>query len=70
MGEVVFGGNSRCRTINGFDGFPSITRIEIPSSVEVISTTAFRGCRELREITFEANSHFRAIGGFAHCTSL
>jgi hypothetical protein len=68
--EVVFGANSRCRTIEGFVGFDSLLRIEIPSSVEVIRWTAFHSCRELREVIFEGNSHVRVIHGFMSCRAL
>jgi hypothetical protein len=68
--EVVFGANSRCRTINGFFRFPSLVRIEIPSSVEIIGHCAFYDCAQLIEVNFEANSHLREIHGFGSCHAL
>jgi len=50
----------------------SLTSIEIPSSVTVIGTYAFRDCSSLTSVIFGDNSQLVSIGDFAFsgCTSL
>jgi hypothetical protein len=42
-----------------------LKKITIPSSVELIGERGFFSCKSLREITFEAGSKLRRIGGRA-----
>jgi hypothetical protein len=42
----------------------------IPSSVEVITKSAFLGCTALIEVIFELGSSLKEIDGFSGCTSL
>jgi hypothetical protein len=58
------------REIGGFDKCTSLCRIEILSSVEIITESGFTGCTSLNEIIFSIDSHLREIGGFHFCTSL
>jgi hypothetical protein len=48
----------------------SLHRVDIPASVEVISSNAFRLCVSLIEIHFSTPSHLREIAGLNFCTFL
>jgi hypothetical protein len=58
------------REIDGFGNCTSLSRIEIPSSVEQVKCNGFFGCTSLNEIIFSGESHLREIDGFGNCTSL
>jgi hypothetical protein len=68
--EVIFSADSRLNEIDGFVRCTSLSRIEIPASVEKIGITAFSGCSGLTEVIFSADSRLREIDGFRECTSL
>lgn len=65
-----FRGNTPCRRIDGFCGFHLLSRIIIPSSVEIISSSAFPRCGSLTVVIFESGSHLTQIQGFWKYTSL
>jgi hypothetical protein len=46
------------------------SRIELPSSVEIISQSGFHSCSSLTEVVFVSDCHVKEIGGFDSCTSL
>jgi hypothetical protein len=59
--------------VKGIGGFGSCTliyRIEIPSSVEIISTHGFCSCSSVTEVLAESECHVRDIGRFFECRSL
>lgn len=58
----TIGGNDKQSNNGAFYGCPIIT-INIPASVEVIETNAFRGCSELTTVTFENESKLKLING-------
>jgi hypothetical protein len=58
------------REIDGFYGCTSLSRIEIPSSVEVIGSNGFTECRSLTTVIFASESHLIERGGFRDCPSL
>jgi hypothetical protein len=58
------------RKIDGFEECGSLSRLEIPASIEAIGPSAFSGCSGLREVVFEADSHLRQMKGFDDCASL
>ena len=84
LATVTFENGSQLKTIGG--GYPSsgtfadctaLTSIEIPTSVETIKASAFKGCSSLATVTFENGSQLKTIGGgypssgtFADCTAL
>ena len=64
-----------------FSGCTSLTAIEIPANVETIGIAAFKGCVNLKTVTFESRSRLQTIGGdsgyskyyfgaFCDCSSL
>ncbi len=55
-----------------FYGSDRIISVNIPSSVEAISTSAFSNCVNLKEVTIEDESNLKYIGGaaFSSCSSL
>jgi len=89
---VIFEKGSKLNTINGgadryfifdygtFSGCTSLTAIEIPANVETIGIAAFKGCVNLKTVTFESRSRLQTIGGggdyynyygaFCDCSSL
>jgi hypothetical protein len=56
--------------LGGFQECHSLCRIEIPSSVEIISWPGFCECASLRDIIFSFDSHLRELAEFQECTSL
>jgi hypothetical protein len=48
----------------------SLTRIEIPVSVEEINDYAFMGCSGLTEVVFSTDACLKRICGFGKCGSL
>jgi hypothetical protein len=67
---VIFTTDSRLKRIDGFGGCTSLSRIEIPTSVEEIGSGAFSGCSGLGEVTFETNRCLKQLCGFGKCGSL
>ena len=91
LATVTFEKGSQLKTIGGgyfnetsyagaFANCTSLTSIEIPASVELIKSSAFKGCTKLATVTFEKGSQLKTIGekgsyihrhgAFANCTSL
>jgi hypothetical protein len=56
--------------MNGISSRGSVSRIEIPSFVEMISSDGFYFCSSLTEIIFGSDCHVKEIDGFRSCTSL
>jgi hypothetical protein len=48
----------------------SLSRIVIPSSVEIITLCGFSTCSALSEVDFPSDSHLKRFDGFQNCTSL
>ena len=57
---------------NEVAGKPSLERIEIPASVEIIGGSAFYNCSSLAAVTFEDGSRLKTIrfGTFQNCAAL
>ena len=57
---------------NEVAGKPSLERIEIPASVEIIGGSAFYNCSSLAAVTFEDGSRLKTIrfGAFQNCAAL
>jgi hypothetical protein len=70
LSTIVFSTAGHLRQIKGFQACTSLCRIEIPSSVEIISSNGFDHCTSLNELVFSTASHLRTIDGFQACTSL
>ena len=78
--SVMFEKGTQLKTIEGgyqgrrsaFYNCTSLTKIEIPASVETIGNNIFDGCTSLQTVTFEKGSKFKTIGSdvFSDCTSL
>ena len=78
--SVMFEKGTQLKTIEGgyqgrrsaFYNCTSLTKIEIPASVETIGWIAFRNCTSLQTVTFEKGSKLKTIGSdvFSDCTSL
>ena len=76
----MFEKGTQLKTIEGgyqgrrsaFYNCTSLTKIEIPASVETIGNNIFDGCTSLQTVTFEKGSKFKTIGSdvFSDCTSL
>jgi hypothetical protein len=48
----------------------SLSRIEIPRSIEIIADNCFSNSISLQEVIFTSDSHLRVLAGFWRCTSL
>jgi hypothetical protein len=48
----------------------TLSRVEIPRSIEIIANECFHLCSSLREVIFASASHLREFGGFSVCASL
>jgi hypothetical protein len=70
LNEIVFSSGSHLKEIGAFCDCTSLSRIEIPSSIEVITFNGFLGCRSLKEIALSSDSHLRELDGLGYCTSL
>jgi hypothetical protein len=68
--EVLFAPESVLYKIDGFAECPSLFRIEIPSSVEILGEDSFMKCTGLNEIIFATDSHLKIMSGFCGCSSL
>ena len=78
--SVMFEKGTQLKTIEGgyqgrrsaFYNCTSLTKIEIPASVETIGWIAFRNCTSLQTVTFEKGSKLKTIsnGAFAFCWAL
>jgi hypothetical protein len=68
--EVIFESGRHLTRINAFQRCTAISRIVLPSSVEVIDFGAFYGCTSLVEVIFESESRLKLMNGFEKCTSL
>ena len=76
----MFEKGTQLKTIEGgyqgrrsaFYNCTSLTKIEIPASVETIGNNIFDGCTSLQTVTFDKGSKFKTIGSdvFSDCTSL
>jgi hypothetical protein len=70
LSEIIFSSESHLREISGFEQCTSLHRIEIPSSVEVITLTVFFSCPSPRVVVIHAgcqmkrNEGLRAIRPF------
>jgi hypothetical protein len=58
---MVFARHNRLRKIAGFVRCASLTRLEIPASVDKIDPRAFLECSALTEVIFAADSRLRKI---------
>jgi hypothetical protein len=67
---VVFPPDSRLKIIDGFQECTSLTRVEIPASVQMTDMSAFEECAGLTEVTFAPGSCLKIIDGFVGCISL
>jgi hypothetical protein len=56
--------------MNGISSRGSVNRIELPSSVEVISSDELYSCSSLTEVIFGSDCHVKEIRGFSRCRSL
>jgi hypothetical protein len=56
--------------IDGFSGCTSLSRVDIPASVENILSSDFKQCTGLTEVVFAADSRLRTIYGFRVCKSV
>ena len=54
--------SSLCQIEKGAFAFSNLSVIEIPSSVEELGESCFRGCKFLKHITFELGSLLKQIG--------
>jgi hypothetical protein len=70
LNEVIFAPDCHLKQIDGFRECISLSRIEIPSLVEVISEYGFWECISLNEVLFASDCHLKQIDGFRECTSL
>jgi hypothetical protein len=62
--------NSQVREIDSFSESASLSRIDIPSAVELTSMTGFSQCAPLADVVFRSDSRLREISGFSECGSL
>jgi hypothetical protein len=67
---VIFASDSRLRVLFGFARCTSLSRLEIPASVEKICHPAFAGCSGLTEVIFANDSRLILLDGFRRCASL
>jgi hypothetical protein len=56
--------DSHLKDVHGFHTGTSLSRIVIPSLVEVIRGGDFSDCLSLNEVIFESDAHLREIDGF------
>ena len=76
--SVMFEKGTQLKTIEGgyqgrrsaFYNCTSLTKIEIPASVETIGNNIFDGCTSLQTVTFEKGSQLKTVDGFSNCTAL
>jgi CheY-like chemotaxis protein len=68
--DVTFAPNAKLRVIRGFRECELLERIEVPASVEVISSGAFGHCKSLIDIVFPLASRLKVMQGFEHCKRL
>jgi hypothetical protein len=66
----IYSNHIHIKEIGGFFMCGSLRRIEIPSSVEIISRYGFSSCSSLTEVIFASDCHIKEIGGFFMCGSL
>jgi hypothetical protein len=68
--NVVFESERNIRKLDGFGRCPSLCRIVIPPTVEVISWSSFHQCNLLRAVIFERPSRLSCIDEFYDCSVL
>ena len=71
--RVVFGEDAKLETIGSYVfGKTGLVEIEIPKTVSIINSYAFRDSASLEKVTFEAGSHLGEIGtgAFYGCSNL
>ena len=76
LATVTFAEGSQLKSIgvSAFSGtisaHPRFTEIQIPDSVETISTNAFHNCQDLESITLPASLKTIGTGAFSYCRNL
>jgi hypothetical protein len=70
LGEICFSSDSQVKEIDRFQGWQSLSGLEIPSSVEIIRKNGFKGCISLNGILFSSGSHRQQLFGFQESISL
>jgi hypothetical protein len=70
LNEIIFPSDPHRKQISGFCEYISLSRIEIPSSLEIIDCCGFWKCSSLNEISLASDSHLKKISGFCECISL
>jgi hypothetical protein len=70
LDRISFSSESHLKEIYGFGNCRSLSRIELPSSLEIIGEFGFYECTSLNEITFSQDSHLKTIQGIRNCRSL
>jgi hypothetical protein len=68
--RIAFEPGFRAREPYGFFDYPSLSRVDIPASIEIIGILAFLNCKSLTEVIFVSDSHIKTIDGFQECESL